>query len=189
MNLTRRSVIEKVFKGSVLCLGFSVGGVTVMLTPEEARAQRVALRTLSAEQVKVLDALGEALVPGSAQRGLANFVDHQISIDPGDCLLIAKYLQAPVPYAGFYSKGLEVASAMAQRLAGKPITRLDEQQLERVVTEMSKAGVVVDGFPIFLFYMCLRSDAVDVVYGTPEGFKQLNVPYMQHIMPPEGWNG
>jgi hypothetical protein len=47
---------------------------------------------------------------------------------------------------------------------------------------------VVDGFPIFLFFMCLRSDAVDVVYGTPAGFEKLNIPYMQHILPPEGWN-
>jgi hypothetical protein len=54
---------------------------------------------------------------------------------------------------------------------------------------MSKPGNVVDGFPIFLFYLCFRSDTVDVVYGTPEGFKKLNVPYMEHIMPPEGWNG
>ena len=40
-----------------------------------------------------------------------------------------------------------------------------------------------------LFYVCLRSDAVDVVYGTPEGFRKLNIPYMEHILPPEGWDG
>ena len=32
-----------------------------------------------------------------------------------------------------------------------------------------------------------RSDAVDVVYGTPEGFAKLGVPYMPHIMPPTSW--
>ena len=62
-------------------------------------------------------------------------------------------------------------------------------ELDGVIKQMSAPGTVVDGFPIFLFYMCLRSDAVDIVYGTPEGFRKLNIPYMQHIMPPEGWDG
>jgi hypothetical protein len=26
-----------------------------------------------------------------------------------------------------------------------------------------------------------------VVYGTVEGFAKLNIPYMPHILPPEGW--
>lgn len=188
MNLTRRSVIDKALKSSVLCLGFSVGGVTLMLTPEQARAQQVKLTTLKPEQVRTLEKLAEAMVPGSVALGVTHFVDHQLGVDPGDCLLIAKYLQAPVPYAGFYGTGLKVAEAMAQKSAGKPLASLDAAALEGLLKQMSKPGTVVDGFPIFLFYLCLRSDAVDVVYGTPEGFKKLNVPYMQHILPPENWN-
>lgn len=188
MNLTRRSVLEKALKGSVLCLGFSVGEVTLMLTPEQARAREVKLQTLQAEQVKVLEALAEAMVPGSVKLGVTHFIDHQLSADPADCLLIAKYLQAPVPYAGFYSTGLKVADGMARRSAGKPLTSLDAAAVEGVIKQMSKPGTVIDGFPTFLFYLCLRSDAVDVVYGTPEGFERLNVPYMQHILPPENWN-
>jgi hypothetical protein len=189
MNLTRRAVIDKVFKGSVLALGFSVAGTTLLLTPEQARAQKVPLRKLSDAQVKTLEALGEAMVPGSVALGLTHFVDHQLAAEPGDCLLIAKYLQAPLPYSDFYGNGLKVADAMAQKIAGKPVAALEGAALEGVVKEMSKGGAVVDGFPIFLFYMCLRSDAVDVVYGTPAGFEKLNIPYMEHIKPPEGWNG
>jgi hypothetical protein len=188
MNLTRRAVIDKVFKSSVLCLSFSVAGTTLLLTPEQARAQKVPMLKLSAAQVKALEALAETMVPGSVALGVAHFVDHQINAEPGDCLLIAKYLQAPVPYADFYANGLKVADGMAQKIAGKPISDLDGEALERVVREMSKGGAVVDGFPIFLFYMCLRSDAVDVVYGTPAGFEKLNIPYMEHVKPPEGWN-
>ena len=44
-----------------------------------------------------------------------------------------------------------------------------------------------DGPPPPLFYMMVRSDAVDVVYGTQEGFDELNVPYLAHIVPPEKW--
>jgi hypothetical protein len=32
-------------------------------------------------------------------------------------------------------------------------------------------------------YFVLRSDAVDVVYGTMEGYESLGVPYMPHIVP------
>ena len=36
-------------------------------------------------------------------------------------------------------------------------------------------------------YGMLRSDAVDVVYGTEEGYEALGVPYMAHIAPERRW--
>jgi hypothetical protein len=36
-------------------------------------------------------------------------------------------------------------------------------------------------------YFLLRTDAVDVVYGTMEGYAQLGVPYMPHIAPARSW--
>ena len=44
-----------------------------------------------------------------------------------------------------------------------------------------------DGPPAPLFYFVTRNDAVDVYYGTLEGFARLQVPYMAHILPPERW--
>jgi len=38
-----------------------------------------------------------------------------------------------------------------------------------------------------LVYMALRSDAVDVVYGTVEGYDALGIPYMPHIAPEKRW--
>ena len=38
-----------------------------------------------------------------------------------------------------------------------------------------------------LVYFVLRSDAVDVVYGTMEGYAQLGVPYQPHIAPEKRW--
>lgn len=32
-------------------------------------------------------------------------------------------------------------------------------------------------------YLVLRSDAVDVVYGTMDGYEALGIPYMPHIAP------
>jgi len=36
-------------------------------------------------------------------------------------------------------------------------------------------------------YFVLRSDAVDVVYGTMEGYASLGIPYMPHIAPTKRW--
>jgi hypothetical protein len=188
-NVTRRTFVETALKGSVLSLTFAVAGGTLLLTPEQARAKQVPFRTLSAAQAQILELLGEAIVPGSAQLGLTHFLDHQLSADPNDALLIAKYFQVALPYSEFYAAGTKVATGMAQKSASKTIESMSKAELNALAKEMSAPGTVVNGFPIFLFYMCLRSDAVDVVYGTPEGFKKLSIPYMQHIMPPEGWDG
>jgi hypothetical protein len=36
-------------------------------------------------------------------------------------------------------------------------------------------------------YLILRSDAVDVVYGTMDGYANLGIPYMPHIAPSKRW--
>jgi hypothetical protein len=188
-NVTRRSFVDSVIKGSVISLSFTLGGTTVFLTPQEAHAKQVPLKVLDPEQARILELLGETILPGSVAAGVIHFVDHQLAEDPNDALLLAKYFQVAPPYRNFYAAGTKTAAAMAQKNANKPIGSLDKAGLQQLVKEMSKPGNVVDGFPIFLFYLCFRSDTVDVLYGTPEGFKKLNIPYMEHIMPPEGWNG
>jgi hypothetical protein len=184
-KLTRRGFVEAAATGAVLCLNFAVGGgATALLTPREARAQNLPLRKLTPEQAAELEVLGEAMVPGAAKAGLTHFLDHQLAVDPNDALLIAKYFQVALPYSDFYAAGL----ATTRKQAGKALASLNKAELEKLVGTMAVPTAVVDGFPLFLFYLCLRSDAVDVVYGTPEGFKKLNIPYMQHILPPGGWD-
>jgi hypothetical protein len=175
-------------KSSLLCLTFKVAGVSVLLTPEEARAQKVPLLSLNDKQARRLELLADAIVPGSADAGVVQFIDHQLNEDPNEALLIAKYFQVPLPYVNFYIGGAGTAESMSRSLHDKSLQDLDSGETAELIRAMSAPGTVVDGFPAFLFYMCLRSDAVDVVYGTPAGFESLNVPYMEHILPPEGWN-
>jgi hypothetical protein len=105
------SIERRVFiKGAALgALAFTVGGVEVMLTPSEARAQGVPLRTLTAEQAATIDALGETLVPGAKQAGITNFVDQQISGPAEEALLEARILNVKPPYANFYRAALGAA--------------------------------------------------------------------------------
>lgn len=188
-RVSRRSLLQAAIKGPALYLGFAIGGETLYLTPQEARSKAVSLRRLNAVQAATLESLGEAIVPESAKLGLVQFIDHQLQVDPNDALLIAKYFGVAVPFLDFYAAGVKVANAIARRMAGRSISELNPGELNTFLERVSKPRAVVDGFPIFLFYLCLRSDAVDVVYGTPDGFRDLNIPYMQHILPPEGWDG
>ena len=188
MKLTRRTFVDRAFKGSMLCLTFNLGGAALLLTPEQARAQGIPLQLLKSDQARRLEKLANAMVPGSADLGVVQFIDHQLNTDPNEALLIAKYFGVGLPYINFYARGLEVAAGMAEKSSGKALEELDDAEMEQLVRAMSAPGTVVEEFPIFLFYMCLRSDAVDVVYGTPAGFNKLNIPYMQHIFPPEGWD-
>ncbi len=67
-------------KGAAIgALAFTVGGAEVMLTPRQAHADKVPLRTLTADQAATLGAVGETLVPGAREAGIVNFVDQQIS--------------------------------------------------------------------------------------------------------------
>jgi hypothetical protein len=187
-NITRRTFVDAALKSSTLLLPFTLAGETLLLTPRQARAQQVPLRTLSAATAQILETLGDAILPGVKQAGLVHFLDHQLSVEPNDALLIAKYFQVALPYSVFYESGAKAASTIAQH-SGKAIPEMSGGELQTLLKQMSAPGTMTAGFPTFLFYLCLRSDAVDVFYGTPEGFKKLNIPYMQHILPPEGWNG
>jgi hypothetical protein len=189
MDHARRKFVTTALKGSVLSLAFTVGGNVLMLTPEQARAQSIPFQKLTEPQARVLEILGQTIVPGSKEAGLTHFLDHELSVDPNEALLIAKYFQAPLPYSAFYGGGIATAQKLARKSFHSSIEQLDASQLTELVKGMSNPTLVVDGYPAFLFYLCLRSDAVDVVYGTPAGFQKLNIPYMQHILPPEGWNG
>jgi hypothetical protein len=185
-SIERRAFI----KGAALgALTFTVGDVGVMLTPSEARAQGVPLRTLTAEQAATLDALGETLVPGAKQAGITNFVDQQISGPAEEALLEARILNVKPPYANFYRAALGAVDRSSQALnGGQRFAQLTEAEQRGFVNNMRQNKVEgwqgpAGGFVYFL----LRSDAVDVVYGTVEGYAALGIPYMPHIAPTKRW--
>ncbi|MEM6936752.1 MAG: twin-arginine translocation signal domain-containing protein, partial [Pseudomonadota bacterium] len=68
-------------------LTFVVGGCKQELTPSQARKAGADLRTLSASQAALVDALGEQLVPGATEAGLSHFIDQQLAAAPDEQLL------------------------------------------------------------------------------------------------------
>src|SRR2546427_8743726 len=177
-------------KGAAIgVLAFTVGGAEVLLTPSAARAQGVPLRTLTAAQAATLDALGETLVPGARQAGISHFVDQQISIPAEEALLEARILNVRPPYANFYRAALGAVDRASQALNnGRPFAQLNETEQRDFVNNMRQNKI--DGWQgpggSFVYFL-LRSDAVDVVYGTVEGYASLGIPYMPHIAPEKRW--
>jgi hypothetical protein len=130
-DIARRAFMKGAGIGS---LAFTVGGVEVLLTAAQARAQGVPLRVLTPDEARTLEAVGETLAVGARQAGIAHFVDQQLALPPGYALLTLR---------------------------------------------MSEVRPFV--------YGTLRNDAIDVAYGTVEGFARLGVPYMPHILPERSW--
>ncbi|MFZ5607990.1 MAG: gluconate 2-dehydrogenase subunit 3 family protein [Pseudomonadota bacterium] len=168
-----------ILTGGIGLLAFTLGGAPCLLTPAQARAQGAEMRTLSGEEVKILEAFGEALVPGAAAAGMAHYVDQQISGPPQDAMLMLRYLDIAPPFADFYHAALAKLDIAARDAFGKALPLLDPAQAQRLVGAIAKSD--------FALYFALRADAVDVVYGTRAGMARLGVPVMGHIEPEREW--
>ena len=169
-------------------LSFYLAGCKVERTPEQARREQIPFQVLTPDEVLTVDVLGEILLPGSAAAGLAHFIDHQLNAGIAEQLLMIKYLGVNPPFSPFYSNGLAAVNTAAISHYGEVLAELDEEQGAALVRKMAE-GKLKDwsGPPAPLFYFVLRSDAVDVFYGTKEGVERLGIPYMAHIEPPSRW--
>lgn len=173
-------------------LSYTVAGTSVLLSPREARAKGADFKVLKPGEVESLEAFGEALAPGAREYGIAHFVDQQLSVDPNDALLMIKSFNAPPPYADFYRGGLAALDGHCRQAYGKRFAELDEADTTAVMDGLvaTLGGAQPEGWegpPAVLVYLAVRSDAVDVVYGTVDGFRRLGVPYMPHILPAKPW--
>ena len=175
-------------QGGLGLLAFRVAGADVLITPQAARAAGIPYRVLTPDEVSLLDAFGDALLPGAQVAGLAHYIDQQLAAPPPDSLLMIRYLDVPPPYADFYRPALAAVSAAARAAFGRRFEDLAADQREQFIASLQKSDPADwHGPPAPFVYFVLRSDAVDVVYGTPEGFEKLGIPYMPHIPPATPW--
>jgi len=182
---TRREFIRGAGLGA---LAFSVGGATVLLTAREARAQGVPYRVLKASEAEVIESLGETLVPGARAAGIAHFIDHQVSVPPEEALLEARILNVRPPYLNFYRAVVRAVDGAAKGLHGRFFAQASDLERHELVNLMRQNKLEGwQGPPGGFVYFVLRSDAVDVVYGTEEGYQGLGIPYMAHIAPLKRW--
>lgn len=185
IHIKRRDFMRSAALGA---LAFTVGGVRVLITAREARAQGVPFRLLKADEAETIEALGETLVPGARAAGVAHFVDQQLSMPPEDALLEARILNVKPPYANFYRAAIGAIDKASQARSGRRFAQLTAAEQREFVDLMRQNKL--DGWqgPRGPFvYLVMRSDAVDVVFGTMEGYEALGIPYMPHIAPEKRW--
>jgi hypothetical protein len=169
-------------------LAFTVGGTDILMTPGEARARAVPFRTLNGEEAETLEALGESLVPGAREAGIAHFVDQQVSVPAGEALLEARIVNVKPPFINFYRAAIGGVDKASIARGGKRFAALSALEQHDLIDQLRQNKI--DGWqgpPAGLVYFVVRSDAVDVVYGTMEGYESLGVPYMPHIAPDKRW--
>lgn len=181
-SLSRRAVLRR----GGLAAAFAIAAGGGVLTPAEAHAQGVPLAILSAGQGTALAALGETMLPGARAAGIANFVDAQLG--KATPLLIIRYFDWPGDLTAFYTQGLAALDRASETASGAPFAQATASQQQALAGALLGGKVPGwNGPPATLFYLATRSDAVDVVYGTVDGFAKLNIPYMPHILPAKNW--
>lgn len=181
----RRTLMKAVTLG---LFAFKVGGVEVLISPAEARTRGAALSVLSAEEAALLEAFGEALVPGARAAGIAHFVDANLARPHHESLLTARYLDVLPPHDAFYKAGLAALDAASRAVLGTPFARASAAAAKPLIAAMLPGTIAPwQGPPAALFYLAVRSDAADLVYGTRAAFDRMQVPYMAHIEPPSDW--
>jgi Gluconate 2-dehydrogenase subunit 3 len=169
-------------------LAFTVDGASVMMTPGQARAEGVPFRLLNAREAETIETLGETLVPGARGAGIAHFIDQQVSVTPGEALLEARQLNVKPPFVGFYRAAIGAVDKASEARGGRRFAALSTTDQRDFVDLMRQNKIEGWQGPAAGFvYLILRSDAVDVVYGTMEGYESLGVPYMAHIAPDKRW--
>ena len=173
-SLTRRHLLAR---GTAAGF-FMIAGQWLWLTPREAEARAFEPQVLSPEQCKALSMLGDALVPGAAAAGLAAYIDLQLQAGD-ESLLIGKYLGVDTSaQTDFYRAAADNVMALTD----------ENTSLHTFVTSMATDSLSGwAGPPASYVLFVLRADALDVTYGTPEGFEKLGIPYMAQIKPDKPW--
>jgi Gluconate 2-dehydrogenase subunit 3 len=184
-NIGRRSFVKGATIGA---LAFTIDGAEVLLAPRQAKARNVPFRLLDAHQGDTLEALGETLVPQARESGIAHFIDQQLSVPAHEALLQARIFNIRPPFADFYRAVVTTVDDRSRKIFGKDFVLLSAAEQHEFVDRM-RQNKIEDwtGRPGALVYAVLRTDAVDVVYGTMEGYEALGIPYMPHIAPEKRW--
>jgi hypothetical protein len=184
-DIERRAFV----KGATLgALAFTVRGSTVMLTARQARAGNVPFRMLKENEAETIESMGETLVPGARSAGIAHFIDQQISVPTEQALLQARILNVKPPFANFYRAAVRAIDGSSDKTFGRKFAMLspsDKRDFVNLMRQNKAEGWQGPAGPFV--YGVLRSDAVDVVYSTMEGYEALGVPYMAHIAPERRW--
>ena len=182
-RITRRDAPTKLGGGLA---GLSISPALPNITRAESDVAKSSLKHFTSSEGQLLEALGDTLVPGAAEAGILRYVDDQLGRP--ETLLFLKYMDYLGSYEEFYKQGLHSLENQSHLRYRDSFLALDAEKKITLVREIAQKNPVDwKGPPAPLFYFVVRNDAIDVTYGTPEGFAKLEIPYMAMIDPPRQW--
>ena len=170
----------------------AVAAASAMRVASESYASTAAetsmsFQTFSEIQGNTYAAWCDLLVSGAAAAGVAHFADKYVSGPYEQSSLLSRFLVTP-PLSGFYLAGVAGIDKESQAHFGAAFLSLAHDEQLKIVDAAVRSKTQAWSTPDpFLFYLISRSDAVDVVYGTEQGFQTLDFPYQAHIEPPTPW--
>jgi len=141
---------------------------------------------LSPANADLLELIADAIVPGAKEAGVAAFIDAMLkSANPTSAYKLFGY---PAPMAVFYTESLEAFARHSIAATGHAFGELDGASREALILTLADpAAPPWSEPPSFLFYLLIRNDAVDVVYGAEAAYAAVQAPYMAHIEPTAVW--
>lgn len=173
-----------IISAAVVASAMRIGSDGYASTGEETG---MSFRTFSEVQGNTYAAWCDLLVSGAAAAGIAHFADKYVSGPYEQSLLLSRFFVTP-PLSGFYLTGIAGIDQESQARFGEAFLSLGRDKQMRIVEAAAQSKTQAWSTPDpFLFYLTSRSDAVDVVYGTEQGFQNLDFPYQAHISPPTPW--
>jgi len=109
-------------------------------------------------------------------------------VPPAHALLSLRVTEARPPYVNFYRAALGGIDRASRALHQRGFAELNAAEQHDFVDRLRQGKLETwQGPAQSSVYGTLRNDAVDVVYGTVEGFARLGIPYMPHILPQRSW--
>src|SRR5262249_6263428 len=127
-------------------------------------------------------------VGGAERAGVPHSSSHRVSFSPGEALLAARQLNVKPPFINFYRTAIGAVDRAAQARSSRRFAALSAADQHAFVDAMRQNKI--DGWqgPAgSVVYLVLRSDSIDVVYGTMDGYEALGLPYMPHVAPEKRW--
>jgi len=180
---------RRFLKSGGVALGVTAAAPLLQWSPRAARASGRPLQWLTPTEAETLECVGEGLAPGAARAGLCHFIDSQLLAAAADNQLMLQYLGVGhADHPAFYRAALASIHALSRRRFDAACVELDGTQRQALLGMLATDDTPGwQGAPASFVFFVLRSDAVDVLYGTEDGSRRLDLPYRAHIDPETAW--
>ncbi|MEQ8514596.1 MAG: gluconate 2-dehydrogenase subunit 3 family protein [Chromatocurvus sp.] len=180
---------RRFLKSGGTAIGVAAGTPLLSLSPAASGSRGDTLQWLSQNEADTLECIAEALAPGAAEAGICHFIDSQLAAPAAKNQLMLQYLGVGhADHPAFYRTALVAIDALSRRRFDASPATLDSTQRQALLGMLATDDTPGwQGAPASFVFFVLRSDAVDVVYGTEAGCRRLDLPYMAHIAPETPW--